>query len=184
MNMNDAYLNYVQPEASGGELSQLQALAEQQAQAEARIAELEALLHKAREIHRDLSERQVPELMDKIGMKEFKTTSGLTLGVEEKIRASIPKMKAPLAFAWLKNHHYDSIIKHVVSVSFGRGEDEEANRLAALLGESEFEVEDRVSVHPSTLTAFIKEKLEKGEEIPLELFGVYRERFSKIKQIK
>lgn len=181
---NDAYLYYVQPETSGGELNQLQALAEQQASAEARIAEIEALLNKARETHRDLSERQVPELMDKIGMKEFKTTSGLTIQVEEKIRASIPKAKTALAFAWLKRNDHAGLIKRVVSVAFGRGEDEKAELLTRQLSGADFEVENKASVHTSTLAAFVKEKLEAGEEIPMDLFGVHRQRVSKIKQAK
>src|SRR5690606_25635481 len=97
---NASYLDYVQPPASsGGELSQLQSLAEQQASAAARVAELEAQLNKAREEYRDLAERQVPELMDQIGMAESKTATGLKITVSETIRASIPKAKAPLAFA-------------------------------------------------------------------------------------
>lgn len=177
---NASYLDYVQPPASsGGELSQLQSLAEQQASAAARVAELEAQLNKAREEYRDLAERQVPELMDQIGMAEFKTATGLKIKIDETIRASIPKAKAPLAFAWLKANGHAAMIKRVVQVAFGKGEDERADALREKLA-GEFEVEDNASVHPSTLAAFVREKLRDGEEVPLDLFGVHRQRVSKI----
>ena len=43
----------------------------------------------AREELRDIAERQVPELMDQIGIGEFKTTTGLKIKIDETIRASI-----------------------------------------------------------------------------------------------
>lgn len=176
---NQAYLEYVKPESSGGELSQLRELAERQIESAAKVAELEALLNKAKEEYKDLSERLVPELMDQIGMGEFKTTSGLKIKIDETIRASIPKVKAPFAFAWLKEHGHAAMIKRVVKVAFGKGEDDKADELHKQLSEK-FEVEDDASVHPSTLSAFVREKLRDGEEVPLDLFGVHRQRISKI----
>lgn len=175
-----SYLDYVQPAAAaGGELSQLQQLAEQQASAQAKVADLEAQLNKAREELRDLAERQVPELMDQIGLADFKTTTGLKIKIDETIRASIPKAKAPLAFAWLKAHGHAAMIKRVVKVAFGKGEDEKADELRTKLADT-YDVEDDASVHPSTLAAFVREKLRDGEEVPLDLFGVHRQRVSKI----
>ncbi len=181
MSSESAYLDYVQPQFAGGELSQLTQLAEQQAFAQAKVADLEAQLNKAREELRDIAERQLPELMDQIGIGEFKTTTGLKIKIDETIRASIPKAKAQLALAWLKNNGHGSLIKRVVSVSFGRGEDEQAEQLVKKLNEElHIEAEDSASVHPSTLAAFVREKLRNGEEIPLDLFGVHRQRVSKI----
>lgn len=179
MSSDESYLAYVQPQAEGGELSQLQKLAEQQAAAEAKVAQIEAQLNKAREELRDLSERQVPELMDQIGIEEFKTSSGLLIKVDETIRASIPKAKAPLAFAWLKEHGHASLIKRVIKVAFGKGEEELANDLHDKLAEH-YEVADDASVHPSTLAAFVREMLRDGEEVPLDLFGVHRQRTSQV----
>lgn len=179
MSSETAYLDYVQPQTAGGELSQLARLAEQQAAAQSKVANLEAQLNKAREELRDIAERQVPELMDQIGIGEFKTATGLKIKIDETIRASIPKAKAPLALAWLKQNGHAAIIKRVVAVAFGKGEDEKADELLRRLAD-EFEVDDTSSVHPSTLSAFVREKLREGEEVPLDLFGVHRQRVSKI----
>lgn len=176
---NADYLKYTAPVLSGSELAQLSELAELQAKSEAEIADLEARLTKAREVHRDLAERQVPELMDKVGMSEFKTTSGLKIEVNETIRASISKAAAGGAFAWLKAHGHSALIKRLISVSFGKGEDEKADELKAQL--NAYEVDDVSNVHPATLSAFVREKLQKGEDIPLDLLGVHRQRVAKIK---
>lgn len=184
MTDNNAYLDYVQPETTGGELNKLQQLIDQQAKAEAVVADLEAQLSKARESVKDLAERQVPELMDQIGITEFKTTTGLNVGIDETIRASIPKAKAPLAFAWLKQHDHAAMIKRTVSLSFGKGEDDKANNFCESLDSQSLEYDDKAAVHPATLSAFVREKLENGEEIPLDLFGVFRQRVAKIKTKK
>jgi len=41
-------------------------------------------------------------------------------------------------------------------------------------------VDDKAAVHPSTLTSFVKERLAEGDDFPLELFGVHRQRSSVI----
>ena len=180
MTQNDAneYLGYVQP-TSGGELAQLQRLAEEQARAEAKVKRIEADLNEAREQLKDLAERQVPELMDQIGIPEFKTNSGLSIKIAETIRASIPKARAPEAFSWLKNNGHAAMIKRLVSVAFGKGEDDQAEELRLKLAK-DYEVDDVASVHPSTLSAFVREKLSEGEDIPLDLLGVHRQRVAKI----
>lgn len=177
---NNDYLDYAQPQASGGELAQLQKLAEQQARAEAEVKDLEARLNKSREALNDIAQRQVPDLMDQIGITEFKTTTGLFIKIDEIIRASIPKARSAPAFAWLRANGHSALIKRVVSVAFGKGEDEKAEELHTMLEKLEFELEDNSSVHPSTLSSFVKEKLREGEDLPLDLLGVHRQRISKI----
>lgn len=179
---NNDFLEHVQQGATGeGELSQLSKLAEEQAKAEAEVARLEAELTKAREVARDFAERQVPELMDSIGIAEFKTATGLKIEVAETIRASITQANAPRAFAWLRENGHAALIKRALSVTFGKGEDDKAEAFAKELEDKGLDADDKTSVHPSTLASFVREKLRDGEEIPLDLLGVHRQRVSKIK---
>lgn len=179
--MSEDYSAYAPAPTSGGELAQLSTLAEEQAAAEAEVARLEALLSAARDVARDYAERRVPELMDQIGMAEFKTASGLKIKVEETIRAGISVANAAAAFAWLREHNHAAMIKRAVALSFGKGEDEKADGLIKELEERGLHPDDKTSVHPSTLAAFVREKLRDGQEIPLDLLGVHRQRVSKIK---
>jgi hypothetical protein len=167
--------------ADGGELSALSKLAEEQAQAEAHVADLEAQLAKATERLKDLSDRQVPELMDQIGIEEFRTSTGLFIKVKEDVRAYISQERSAEALAWLREHNHASLIKRTVSIQFGRGEDEVAETVRQNLTEQGFLVDDKSAVHNMTLRSFVREQLRTGIDIPFELFGVERLRSSVIK---
>lgn len=172
------------PQAGSNPLAMLYGLAQEQADAEADVARLEAELEKAREKLKDISERRLPDAMDEIGMADFTTSSGLKILIEEKIRCSIPKAVEDQAFGYLRANGLGSLIKRKVSVEFGKGEDEQAADLVKWLVKNYESTEDKSSVHPSTLTSVIKGKLEDGEEFPQELFGVFRQRASVIDRPK
>lgn len=178
---DEEYLQFAAPVASTGDLAQLTSLAEAQAKAEAEVKRIEAELATAREHLNDISERQVPNLMDEIGMTEFKTSTGLMISVKETLRASIPKAKEPEAFAWLRAHGHGALIKRSVIVQFSVGEDETATQLVQEIAGKGLEADDKSSVNSQTLAAFVREKMREGEEIPQELLGVHRQRVSQIK---
>lgn len=183
MNESDlaAYAEYVTPAASGPvDLSQLQDLAEQQAEAEAEVARIEAQLNAAREKLKDLAERKVPELMDQIGIEEFRTRTGLKIKIDETIRASIPKARTAEAYAWLIANNHEALIKRSVVVEFGKGESDKASELASYLTKQGYAPDNEAKVHAQTLSAWVREKLKAGNEVPLDLFGVFRQRVSKI----
>jgi len=173
------YSEFVAP-TSNGELAQIQMLAEAQSEAEAKVAEAELALVKAKEALKLISEVQLPEAMDACGLAEFKTRTGLIIRIKETIRASIPKAQAPFAFQWLREHGHGAMIKRSISIAFGKDEDQNAQDLYQELINKDLHPEDNVTVHAATLSAWAKEKLEKGEDVPQELFGVYRQREAKI----
>jgi hypothetical protein len=92
---------------------------------------------------------------------------------EDIYSASITEARRAEAFQWLRDHGFDDIIKNTVSVRFGRGEDELCNRLLGMLGQQGFPVEQSEKVEPSTLKAWVKERVTRGEQFPMELFGAY-----------
>lgn len=175
--------------ASGGDadqeqavaLSQLQKLAEQQADEAAKVAELELALEKARTAFRHTSEVVLPEAMERAGLEEFKSHTGLVIKIKEDVRCSIPAPKAAEALAWLRDHGHAALIKRQVSLSFGKGEGERAKLLTEKLVELGYaEYDEKEGVHAQTLSAFVRNALKEGEEIPLELFSVFRQRRSVI----
>jgi hypothetical protein len=79
------------------------------------------------------------------------------------------------AFAWLQAHGYGGIIKTLVEVQFDRGEHEQAVAVAQKL-QSQYRkntVALDEAVHPSTLKAFVKERMAAGNPVPMDLFGAY-----------
>jgi hypothetical protein len=98
---------------------------------------------------------------------------GSSIEVKPFYSASITEARRAEAFQWLRDHGFDDIIKNTVSVRFGRGEDELCNRLLGMLGQQGFPVEQSEKVEPSTLKAWVKERVTRGEQFPMELFGAY-----------
>ena len=168
------------PTDSGGELSRLNSLAERQAEAEADLERIEAELSSARKKLTHLSEVLIPAAMDEVNLSEFATSSGLKIIIAETIRASIPKARSEEAFQWLREHGQASLIKRSIVILYGKGEDEKASEALGKLHKLGLDAEESVQVHPQTLAAFVREQLQEGADIPLELLGVFRQRASKI----
>jgi len=98
---------------------------------------------------------------------------GSSIEIKPFYGASIKAERQAEAFAWLREHGYDDIIKNTVSVRFGKGEDELCARLLQNLKGTGFIPEQVQKVEPMTLKAWVKEQVEKGREFPTELFGAF-----------
>jgi len=163
-----------------GDLEELSLLAERLQEANLTVAKAEEALRKAKKVATDLAEHQIPEKMDEIGVENFKTKSGFQIAVKETIRASIPVARKSEAFKWLEDNGHGGLIKRTVVVGFNRDEEDKASSLRDSL-ESDFEnVKTDRKVEPSTLRAFIAERLRANEDIPLPLFGAFRQRTAKV----
>ena len=86
------------------------------------------------------------------------------------------------AFDWLRQNNLDDIIKNDVVVSFGKGEDNVAGHCVGLLEEQGFTPETKTYVHPSTLKAFVKERIQSGKPIDLDMFGAFVSNVAEIKR--
>ena len=60
-----------------------------------------------------------------------------------------------------------------MSVSFGRDEDVDAEKLLTNLQDDGFTTSGKKWVEPMTLKAFVREQVENGNDLPLETFNVY-----------
>jgi hypothetical protein len=175
-----SYADYVD-KPTDDKFARLGQLANAQRAAEQLVEQCQKSLKRAQDALRTISESELPELMDELGLQDFSTTDGLTIEVRENIRAGISKERGPAAYAWLRSNGHSRLIKHSVTVEFSKDEDDKAKALVERLAKDELQAEDRQAVHPSTLQAFVKQKLQAGEDLPLELFGVHRQRVAKIK---
>jgi hypothetical protein len=163
-------------------LEKIIALAEQQGDAGRRIDMLEAELKEAKEIYRQITENDIPEAMEALGLTEFSLKDGRTIRLEQRVHASIPKGRESVAFKWLRDNNYDSIIKREINFRFGKGDDGVASQLVDLIKQALSVVpdHDKESVHHSTLKAFVRELLEDGVQLPEEAFGILRRTVAKV----
>ena len=60
-----------------------------------------------------------------------------------------------------------------MSLTFGKSEDNVANSIVEDLKGKGHNVSQKKKVEPMTLKAFVREQIQSGQNIPMDLFGVY-----------
>ena len=163
-------------------LKTVSSLAQEVSNWEGKVAELEEQLKTAKAKLLELTDRDLPDLMAEVGITNFTLADGSKLEVKQTYGARIPVMYRDAAFAWLKEKGHDDIIKNLVSVPFGRGEHSRATDFINLAQENGYVPDQKKEIHPQTLKAFVKEQLEKGQEVPMDLFGVFTGQRASIKR--
>lgn len=148
------------------------------------LADLENQVTHAKEALRRVVEQDLPEAMDEVNMTEFKLEDGTSIKIKPFYSASIPEDRKEEAFGWLKENDFDGMIKAEIKVSFGKGEFEIAQSfLNFIRGFNEIVIQPdyKETVHWQTLRAFVKEQIEGGKALPLDMFGVFVGRKSEMK---
>ena len=159
-------------------------LAEKIQSQEQQIANTEEDLKKQKEELRKLQNEELPMLMQEIGFKKFELEDGSSVNVKEIYAGSISQANKEKAFNWLRENKFDDIIKNTVTTAFGKGEDTAAKNFMDIAEQAGYTPIQKTEVHPQTLKAFIKERVEGGDEFPMELFGAYIGYKAEIKKSK
>jgi hypothetical protein len=157
----------------GGVLKTVSELARAIAAKEAQVADLDRQLKDAKKELLKLTDEDLPASMAEMGLASFTLDDGSQIDVKPTYGASILVDNRPKAYEWLRDNGYDDIIKNNVSVSFGRGEDDLANAFKAVAEKEGYLPQQETSIHAGTLKAFVRERIEAGDEFPMELFGAY-----------
>lgn len=148
------------------------------------IADAENHLSGLKENLRRVMEQDLPEAMDEVNMTKFVLDDGTTVTVKSFYSASIPEDRKDEAFQWLKENDFDGLIKADVKVQFGKGEFEVAQSFLNFIrgfNEKAIDPEYKEQVHWQTLRAFVKEQIEGGKPLPLDMFGVFVGRKAELK---
>lgn len=136
------------------------------------VAEHEELAKQAKVEYQRIVRELIPAEMERMGLDRV-DVDGNSVSIKPFVYATIPESRKEEAFNFLRSIGEDDIIKNEVKVTFGKGQD---NRAGALFGELQsqgLDPEQRQAVHPSTLKAWIKDRMAAGKEIDLEMFGAY-----------
>ena len=171
-------------ELEEGKLDAIARLANKAAELEAEVVEAERLLKQAQNAYREITDDQLPAALDAVGLEKFTMKDGSEISVKETYHASIPVNRRPEAYTWLRDHDFGDIVKNNVTVSFGRGEDKAAKDFVDLC-ETKGYVPDQIEkVEPSTLRAWLRERVESGDPVPLDLFGAFIRQRATLKRSK
>jgi len=151
---------------------QLSTLVRSLREVENQIEKTENVLKQLKSEKHRMSVETIPGLMDEMGVERL-DVDGLTVERKMMVHASIPQDRKEDAFAWLRENGLDDIIKNDVTCSFGKGEDNVAGDVVGILHERGFNPKTKTHVHPSTLKAFVKERVTEGKPIDLDMFGAF-----------
>ena len=137
------------------------------------ITRCEENIKNLRSEERLLSENEIPNLMQQAGISSLKLIDGSSVSFKPEYYAKIPVSKTDEAFDWLSSNGYGDLIKNQVSLTFGKSEDNVANSLVEDLKSKGHNVSQKKKVEPMTLKAFVREQIQNGQKLPMDLFGVY-----------
>ena len=160
---------------------QLSDLVRQLRNVEDQISDAEEHLKSLKSEKHKLSVENIPALMDEMGVERL-DVDGVTVSRKMMVHASIPVARREEAFDWLRSEGLDDIIKNDVSISFGKGEDNLAGDVIGILRDRGFDPDTKTHIHPSTLKAFVKERVTDGKPIDLDLFGAFIANAAEIKR--
>ena len=147
---------------------------------EDKLAKQEEELKKTKKDVEVLSGDVIPTMMTEMNISKFSLEDGAGVEVKPVYGASIPKAKEEEAFNWLRNNGLGDVIKTMITVSFGRNEDNKAANFAVLAQGQGYQPTQKLKVEPMTLKALGRERTEKGLEMPTDLFNVFAGNRTKI----
>lgn len=148
----------------------------------AELAIIENALALKKEELRQVIEIELPESMLNLGLTSFSLSDGSKISIKTFYRGSIPKAREVEAFGWLRKNGHDDLIKNEIKCTFGKGEDQNAEFIMSILEGEGQDYENKKAVHPSTLKAFVREQLERGNKLPLDILGVFVGQKSEIRR--
>ena len=105
------------------------------------------ILKTLKQKEKELSEQIIPSKLEEFGVLDIKLADGSRISAEPFYAARITAEKTDDAHQWLRDNGHGDIIKNVVSVSFGRGEDDRAKKVMTELFEQGLDAEQKESVH-------------------------------------
>jgi hypothetical protein len=161
---------------------------------EAEIADIgEREAEKKQELGRLLRE-ELPDLFGEMSIREItveaegnrpEVRARAKAFYQANIAADWEEPRRERAFQWLEDNGDGDIIKREFTILLGREEDERSRELAKLLREAGFVYTVKKSVPWNTLTAWLREMVEKREVTPpLETFGATVGRVVELKDMK
>jgi hypothetical protein len=130
---------------------------------------------------RQYKEEIIPQMMLSVGVKSLTTEDGKKVDIVDKYFANISKDRETLAYNWLDENGYD-ISKLELKINFSTDEADKAKVALNELRAKGFAPSLKRSIHAGTLKAFVKERIETGDEsFPKDVFGVHQIQEIKVK---
>lgn len=142
-------------------------------QAQDDVVRAEEALKAAKAHLRTLEEEVLPELMKDAGQEKLTTIDGLMIEIKENVRGQPSKENEAAAFGWLRETGNGGVIKSQIIADLGKAPEEKVQAaVQALVALGIPTVSAKEGVHWQTLGSLVREKLAKGDKVPLDILGV------------
>jgi len=148
------------------------------------VESLEQSLKDAKQTLYKLRDDTLPTALQELGLTGLTLSDGSKVNLKPTYGGHIAVANREEAHQWLRDHKYDDIIKNTVSCQFGRGEDQEAAMFYEELNRQGMVASQKTEVHAQTLKAWVRERVENGDNFPMELFGAFVGQQAEIKRSK
>jgi Mrp family chromosome partitioning ATPase len=132
----------------------------------------ELLKDKKRDIEK-ISGEVIPTLLSEMGLSSLKLADGSAVDVKPYYGANISEKNREAAYNWLRSNGLGDIIKNEITVSFGKDEDNKATTYVNLARGQGYQPTQKLKVESMTLKALVRERIEKGVEMPADIFNVF-----------
>lgn len=129
-----------------------------------------------------LTTKQLVDEMGNAGMEEFTTTDGSKIAIKDFMSGSLPKspVENKRALDWLDKNGGGDLAKCTFIFALDKGDDKARKILTMTARKHNIACDESIKVHPQSLYAFVRERLERGEKTPIETLGLYLGKVAKI----
>jgi len=161
---------------------------------------LEAAKERVEELSQDvnrLKTEDIPALMDEFNLSEVKLKDGSKVHVRPLILANIPSEGAILkcrdgelrhimrerlnkCLAYLRKSGAAALIKTFLKADFGKDSEPLAKAAISALKKLGISADVAKSVHPQSLNAWVRERIEAGKPVDMDLFKVFNGQVAEI----
>jgi hypothetical protein len=173
------------PKASNSQLAEIGDLCEEAIKLQTSIDNLEEAIKGYKVELLSIMASKLPAAMMAAGTSSFSTTDGTEITLKDVLSGNIPKedlVAREAAIKWVETHDGKDLIKTKLEASFGRGDKKAAQAAAAALKKLKVDVSVKEDIHPQSLFAYVRNRLETGLEVPLALLGLYSGKHAVIKR--
>jgi len=137
-----------------------------------RMVRLEAELAEAKASRRHVTTVDLPLAFQKLNISRM-DLAGMQLTIRDMVSPNVAKEDVPAMHAWLEEHGHGDLIKRLVKIPLGRGEDEALRKLEAYLDQERIEYDVTEGVAHNTLAAWAKMMVADGQELPDRIFNLW-----------
>lgn len=148
-----------------GYVSQVQTIDEE-------IERHEAGLREAKEMRRHVTTVDLPLAFQRLGIERM-DLAGLSLTLRQVVAPNVRKEDQPKMHSWLEANGHGDLIKRVLKIPLGRGEEEAFDGICAFLDAHRVEYEVAEGVAHNTLMAWARMMVAEGEELPDDVFHTW-----------